>query len=505
MKASVFDAIDSADAAVRSWRLTYGDGDGDLRQLDTLRRASYALAKENPIAVGGIQTHVSETIGTGLELQCRLDRTCLRDCVGLEDDDADAWEEKTESRFRMWAESHRDCDVEGQLNLYELQALMMRTELLAGDGLAVIPRIERKHSPFTTRVQTIDPSRLSNKNRAMDTTRLAGGVRRDGSGYVVAYDIMRSHPHTRKAGAERWTWDTVRAVGLQTGRPNVVHLFDKQMSGGSRGRPILAPMITTIHQIGKYTDAEVMAAVANAFFALFTETSEASAGGALNHGELDDTAGGLVDPDAGEVAIKPGTMVDLPAGRKLSSTTPGRPNDKFDGFVDAMLKQVGMALNIPVEVLTKHFQSSYSAARAALLQYWKTVLTQRRHLSLGFCQPVYVAWLMEEVASGRIEAPGFFTDPFVQRAWTQSAWVGPPRGMIRPDQEVTAELAMHEATIKPLADITLQLTGQDWDVSVHRIAREQRKLERLGLGGTLDSARLRADQLIDPDDPKEDE
>ena len=70
------------------------------------------------------------------------------------------------------------------------------------------------------------------------------------------------------------------------------------------------------------------------------------------------------------------------------------------------MRQIGMALNVPHEVLTKHFQASYSAARAALLDAWRTFRIRRDWLARRFCQPVYEEWLADAVASGLISAPG---------------------------------------------------------------------------------------------------
>lgn len=108
-------------------------------------------------------------------------------------------------------------------------------------------------------------------------------------------------------------------------------------------------------------------------------------------------------------------MIGLAPGEKVSSVDPGRPNAAFDPFVMAILRQIGVALEIPFELLVKHFTASYSAARAALLEAWKFFYTQRKWLADNFCQPVYEAWLTEAVLSGRVSAPGFFDDPLVDK------------------------------------------------------------------------------------------
>ena len=109
--------------------------------------------------------------------------------------------------------------------------------------------------------------------------------------------------------------------------------------------------------------------------------------------------------------LAPGMAVMLNPGEDIETANPGRPNPNFDPFVTAILKEVGAALQLPLEILMKHFQSSYSASRAALLEAWKEFKSARTRFGMGFCQPIYMSWLDEAVAIGRIDAPGYFTDP----------------------------------------------------------------------------------------------
>ena len=53
-----------------------------------------------------------------------------------------------------------------------------------------------------------------------------------------------------------------------------------------------------------------------------------------------------------------------------------------------------------------------------------------------FCQPTYEEWLAEAIAIGRINAPGFFNDPVIRRAWSRSEWHCPAPGPVNPVQEV---------------------------------------------------------------------
>ncbi|WP_162803227.1 phage portal protein [Salmonella enterica] len=73
----------------------------------------------------------------------------------------------------------------------------------------------------------------------------------------------------------------------------------------------------------------------------------------------------------------------------------------------AICRQIGAALELPYELLVKHFTASYSASRAALLEARKMFRMRREWMVLSFCQPIYEEWLSEAVAKGRVIAPGF--------------------------------------------------------------------------------------------------
>lgn len=80
--------------------------------------------------------------------------------------------------------------------------------------------------------------------------------------------------------------------------------------------------------------------------------------------------------DDSTIELSPGAVVDLNEGEKAHDMNPGRPNTAFDGFVIAICRQIGAALEIPYELLVKCFNSSFTASRGALLEAWKIL---RKH------------------------------------------------------------------------------------------------------------------------------
>ncbi|HYX31481.1 MAG TPA: hypothetical protein VE954_00115 [Oligoflexus sp.] len=97
-----------------------------------------------------------------------------------------------------------------------------------------------------------------------------------------------------------------------------------------------------------------------------------------------------------------------------------------------------IAIGLPYEVLVQHFQSSYSASRAALLEAWKFFKLRRAWLVRTFCQPIY-EWIIEEaVALGMLEAPGF-DDLFKRQIYLSTEWIGPSMQSIDPLKVVKAD------------------------------------------------------------------
>jgi hypothetical protein len=121
-----------------------------------------------------------------------------------------------------------------------------------------------------------------------------------------------------------------------------------------------------------------------------------------------------------------------------------------------------MALGLPFEVLIMHYQSSYTAARGALLMAWRFWLQRRNKLITSLCQPVYELWLEDEVAQGHISAPGFFADPIYRAAWSAGVWTGDGPGSIDPQKEVGAAQARVDLGISTKQAESILHDGVDW-------------------------------------------
>ncbi len=448
-----------------------------LPDLPELRDRSSDLLRNEPIATGAISTVCTNVVGTGLALRSVVDRAAL----GWTEEQASEWQRTVQRRFSMWAMS-KNCDVTRSQTFYGLQDLALRSTLEKGDTFALLPYKQRPGWPFRLAVQLIEADRVTNKDRVVDTPRLAGGIELDEDGAPVRVHILRQHPGNILLGQAASEWDVRDVFGAKTGRRNVLHLFDRLRIGQTRGVPYLSPVVEHIKQIGRYTEAEISAAVVSSFFAVFV-TSESAAGGFTPDASA---TSGNVAPSGGSTGswngeLSSGLVADLRPGEKIETANPGRPNTAFEPFVEAILRQIGVALELPFEVLIKHFTSSYTAARAALLDAWRFFMKKRHWLADNFCQPIYEAWLADEIANGRISAPGFFADPFRRAAYCGSQWVGDAPGSVDPLKEALAtekNLAMRRTT---LAKETMAYDGSDWEDNHEQIVNEARRAREDGL------------------------
>ena len=186
----------------------------------------------------------------------------------------------------------------------------------------------------------------------------------------------------------------------------------------------------------------------------------------------------LIDQaDQGSIELAPGAILSLNPGEDVQFADPKHPNTGYDTFTAALTKQIGAALEIPEEVMFKQFTTSYSAARGALNEFWRTCSMQRDWFTDKFCQPVYEEWLSEAVARSRVYAPGYFLDPAIQKAYKGCMWNGPARTNLNPMQEVNAAIARVNAGFSTAQEETAQMTGGDYSRNI-KLRRMEATLKR---------------------------
>ena len=458
--------------SLAGWLYNGGSSREDIEDnLDILRQRSRDLYMGVPLATGAVKTMRTNIVGRGLKLKPTIDREIL----GMDAEQAHALERLIEREWALWAESP-DCDAARLDNFYELQQLAFMSWLLSGDCLALLPLKPRKNQPYDLRIRLIEADRLCSPG-GFDTldNKIIGGVEVDSTGEVVAYHFSKQHPLSYTSGVMEWV--RVPAYGEKSGRRNVIHIMTRERIDQRRGVPFLAPVIEALKQLGRYTDAELVAAVVSGLFTVFIEKENSEEGPPIGSGIPDEMQVDAEDEQSIELA--PGAVIDLNEGEKANTSSPGRPNANFSGFVEAICRQIGAALEIPYELLLKTFNSSYSASRGALEEAWKMFKMYRSWLATDFCQVIYEEWLTEAVAKGRIPAPSFFRDPVYRKAYCKAEWNGPARGILNPVQEVSAAEKRVQNGFSTRQSETMEMTGTDYFANVAQLQQEELKLREV--------------------------
>ena len=464
--------------------------------LFTLRNRSADQAINTPVGAAAIQTSAIHTIGAGLKVFPRIRYQEL----GMDKDEALAWNKKARSEFELWAES-KHCDIYKRNNFYDLQDIAYTAYLIDGDSFALFRRKPpAPYMPYSLRLQILEGNRISNPmdggfnggvsplgvEFVSPTTgnRIVNGVEIDRDGAIEAFWISNKVPLDPADMTTITEWQRVKAFGDLSGMPNILQICHDTRAEQYRGVPYLAPIIETLKQISRFTSAELTAAIIKSFFAIFfvgqpsqTNSLNDLAGNAYGQDSDDEYTDDeprkrpVVDP--AQYKLGAGTMSSLPPGVDVKAIDAGRSMSVFDSFVTQLIKQVGAAIGVPYEVLMKNFTSSYSASRAALLQAWEEFKLRRTWFARDFCQPVYETWLTEAVAIGRLDAPGFFADPVIKAAYCNANWHGPTMSILDPVKDITGSALRVQYGYSTREREAAEMTGTDFEENLDQLQHEQ--------------------------------
>ena len=463
------------------WIVDAGDAEDNIDLYSsTLRKRARDLYAGGGLARSGPQTLTLSVVGWGVLPKPKIDG----DFLGLSDEAREEAEQTILREFRLWAENTM-CDAERQQNFYGLQQLAFLSMLMSGDVFALFGMKENKRTPYQTTVRLLEADRISNPNSSGDSEstetegggRIIDGVEVDREGAVVRYHIASRSPNA-EANSSELTWTTVDAFGRDTGYPNILHVMTYERPEQRRGVPFVAAEIEQIKQFTRYMNAELAANVVSSMLTAFITSAEDDGKFGLEDAVNEEDK---VTDDELQLELAPGAIYNLPPGKKVETVNPLRSNTQFESFVNTCIMTMASSMGIPKEVLVKKYESNYTAARAALLDFWRTVRVYRTRFNSSFNQPIYEQWLSEAVATGRIDAPGFFDDPAVRQAWCGCVWMGASMGHVDPLKEVNAAEKRILNNITTQEQEASEYNGNDWAANVRQRKKEMSVLQEMNL------------------------
>lgn len=432
-----------------------GFGDTKLYDLDywTLRKRSGQMFIENMYARGIIRRLVTNEINTGLALECMPEERIL----GYQEDELADWTEMVENRFTLWGKLPRFCDHRELLTFGGLQRAIRMEALISGDVLQVI-RID----PDTglPRIQLISGELIQTPMNLWGDPTVVHGVQLDENGRHIGFWITQLNNSSLY----------LPAYGDSTGRKMAWLVYGSQNRlDAVRGEPILSVILQSLKELDRYKDSAQRKATINSMLAMFIKKTADKPGtlpisnAAVRKGAIQPTPVGYQGRQFGMTGLIPGLVIEeLQMGEEPVSGTQGGTDVNLGQFEDVIVRGMSWALEIPPEILQLSFSNNYSASQAAINEFKIYLNRVRTEFGECVCQPVYTDFLISEVLSGRIQAPGFLkawrnSNVYdIYAAWLSSDW----SGAIKPSTDIRKQSLGY-----------IELVGEGW-ITNDRASRE---------------------------------
>lgn len=436
-------------------------------------------------------------INTGLSLESTPEQKVL----GISDERRKEISDQIETSHNLWAQS-KTCDKSGNNTLSQMERILFNNQLIKGDYFALLEYSNAKNLINPLQIRIIDPTRVctpwgGDQARVAEKkgNKIVEGLEIDQNGSTVACYIK-----TKKPGHARIEWIRIPTFGPKTGRRMFIHGNRQRLGNEVRGIPILSTVAHELEKITDYSILELQAAIANAVVAMIVKPSDSAPANnpmpiesmvpnnirqANGSWDATDSAGDL---DNGYTNLGKNVMLNsgglmvssLNAGEDLVSHDTKRPNVNFPVFVDSVSKYLSASLNIPIEVLNMQFGSNFSASRASLKLFWQSINVWRSEIISDFRKPVYEAWMLGEVGTGRLILPGY-EDPYKRAAWQSAKWNGVGSPSIDPVKEAKAAALRNKEGHSTRDQESKKYNGSEFSSNVKRLKRENESLGEANL------------------------
>lgn len=443
-----FDAA-RIDRLSSSWMATTASINEELRtDLDRLRMRGRDLVKNNDYAtkfVGMCQTNI---VGPdGFKLQARIDNR-----PGVPDGLANT---AIEASFSDWS---RAADITGMLSLRDVCNTLVGGLPSDGEFLVRFVRGAEAGNRWNFAVQLIDVDRIDTTYNTTATgtgNRITMGVERDTYDRPLALWIFDGHPNSGAQSNRRRT---------RVGFDEVLHRYKVGTPGQARGVPWMAPGMLSLHHLGGFKLAALLAAEHGAnHFGFFTTPDGISPVGAT------DEEGQPISTS------QPGTFDTLPPGVNFTPFESRYPSDNFGPFVKVTLQRIASGWGVAYHSLANDLEGvSFSSIRSGTLEERDRWAADQAWFIGAFLEPLYDAWMQQALLSGAIVLPNGSALPAAKMAkFRAHEWQGRRWEWVDPKTDMEAKILSVRAGLMAPQDLAAQM-GYDFDATLIKIAQAQK-------------------------------
>ena len=459
------------DRLTAGWLATTQSINEELRSdLDRLRHRARELVNNNDYARKFRAMVEDNIIGpSGIRLQMRVE-----DRPGQPDRLANA---AIEQAWREWS---RQCDVTGRQTLRDLCETLVGG--LPSDGEFLVRRVRGPEAGnrFGYALQLIDVDRIDTMfNGRYGANSVIMGVEVDAYRRPVALHIFAAHPN-----------DGIRSNRQRVRLPmdEVIHGFKVERPEQMRGIPWMAPGMLSLHHLGNFKLAALLAAEHGANHYGFFTTPD----GQAPIGDLNDSGQPIV-------TSQPGTFDTLPAGVSFQPYDSKYPETNFAPFVKTTLQRIASGWGVAYHSLANDLEGvSFSSIRSGTLEERDRWMADQERFIDTFMEPVFRDWLQMALLMGAITMPngsalpaGKF-DKFSRHEWQARRW-----DWVDPKADTEANILKVKAGLMSPQDLAAAM-GYDFEDTLKAIQQAQKLAAEFGVRLTAYDATPGAESAAAP-------
>lgn len=398
-----------------------------------------------------------------------------------------------ENAYKEWQRAEF-CTMTGNLTYNEVRQLRILACARDGDFFLRMIRGKQSGNKFGFSLQLINSEWCDfnlNVANLPNGNSIRMGVELNPWGKPVAYHFIKRSP---------WDWQFSNPGLGVSGTGNheridavdIIHYRRAKFADSTRGAPWIAAAIIILRQLGKFEEAEVVAARVAASKMGFIKNTMMPEGGIPDEYQK--------DPCKSKIPwnMDPGSIQGLEYGQEFQEWNPNHPTQNYDQFRKGQLRTLCAGLpGAEYSVMANDLENvNFSAGRLGRLdsnEMWK--LLQRLDIDKAE-RPIFEAWLEMALATGAIPLPLAKFAKYNKPHFTGRRWAG-----VDPIKETQAAVL---AIQNKLMSYTRWYDDQGWDLEEEwmQIAEEQMLAEELGIDLPKAEGALPADDpaLQDDDD-----
>lgn len=445
------------DRLAADWMVTQASINQELRQdLDRLRGRGRELANNNDYARkfrGMVENNI---VGPeGFTLQSRVE-----DAPGKPDRLANV---AIEGGFAEWC---RACDITGKMSFRDLCENLVGGLPSDGEFLVRMVRGADARNRFNFALQVIDVDRIDtamNVAATANSNAVIMGVEVDSYRRPVALHLFEAHPSDGVQSSRQ---------RVRVGAAETLHRFRVERAEQMRGIPWMAPGMLSLHHLGGFKLAALLAAEHGANHYGFFQTPEGNA------------PIGAVDAATGDniTTSQPGVYDTLPAGVTFQSHESKYPNEVFGPFVKTTVQRIASGWRVAYHSLANDLEGvSFSSIRSGTLEERDRWAADQAWFRDTFLEPVYAAWLQMALISGALLMPNGSPLPAAKLVkFSAHQWQGRRWDWVDPRNDMEAKILGVRAGIIAPQDLSAQM-GSDFEDTLKKIGDAHKLAKEFGV------------------------